>query len=816
MIIPLLIGMLILPGISWGAWVSPTNYQDPDSDWSNEPNAYDDNTATYAENLGNIGWNGFLVLTSTTTGIRCGRIRVNADYWIHIDAVDIDVKINGVWTDVWQGTITNAGWDEKTFPVGTVTAARFRYNYNTGGYIYWLYEFDFYEEPPVINPPTCETQDASSVEETTAILHGRIINDGGEPCKFQFQYGTTSSYGTDTGWTGSKATGETFSRLITGLRPLTTYHFRAQGSNTAGIGSGLDKIFYTGSVSAGWVSPIRYSDPNAKWEDEINAYDDELSTYAKCYHNIGDPVWSPYLYLGRGTITSNKIRFFATTDGNYIDLINIDVFKNGAWTSVGTFTFLNKQWEEKSFATGTVSQARIRFRVTTTGVGIYWELYEFDFYKISTNTPTLSWTGELGYGTDGLEPETGYSNTNFVYRVEYTDLDGDGPSFIKVFVDKNGDGDYTDSGENINLSGVSSGDPSKYDGNYTNGEWFTTSINIPYGPNTDNCSYYFGASDGVSTATGTPTTPINAPDVFKALIDLLSPTSGPVGYKVIIEGNGYTPNSLIWIDFGTSYTIATTIASINGTFSTTFIVDTQPAGTRVVTVNQGYSRPTNSFIITSKITFVSPNSGLPGTVITILGTGFSDNSQVVIDFGTTKSIATRYTTNNGSFSSTFLVDTQLGGTMVLTAKDGLGNVATSCFFVLDIISLSISTSTFSFGLQSLDAWTEATQTTIITNNGNVDEDFFGQLGTFTTTTGNEWSISNTSNGPNTCMALWGTSTSGPWHYIGTYNTNWSPDIVTNLPPNGTITLYFNIKTPLSTSSYNEYKAFLVVTAGKSP
>ena len=37
------------------------------------------------------------------------------------------------------------------------------------------------------------------------------------------------------------------------------------------------------------------------------------------------------------------------------------------------------------------------------------------------NGPTLSWTGEAGYESDGINPDSGNGGQNFVFRVNYTD-----------------------------------------------------------------------------------------------------------------------------------------------------------------------------------------------------------------------------------------------------------------------------------------------------------------------------------------------------------------------------------------------------------
>ncbi|RLI52754.1 MAG: hypothetical protein DRP09_17260, partial [Candidatus Thorarchaeota archaeon] len=120
-----------------------------------------------------------------------------------------------------------------------------------------------------------------------------------------------------------------------------------------------------------------------------------------------------------------------------------------------------------------------------------------------SGVPTLDWTGETNYVNDGLDPEIGYSSTVFTYRVKYTDPDNDPPSYIRVYIDKNGDGDYSDPGEVNDMSEVN---PSDTD--YTDGKLYTYSTTIPYGPNTDNCSYYFSASDGTYDADSVDTPPV--------------------------------------------------------------------------------------------------------------------------------------------------------------------------------------------------------------------------------------------------------------------------------------------------------------------
>jgi hypothetical protein len=113
--------------------------------------------------------------------------------------------------------------------------------------------------------------------------------------------------------------------------------------------------------------------------------------------------------------------------------------------------------------------------------------------------PELDWTGEANYVSDGLHPETGGTSDDYVYRVEYTDVDGDPPSYVRVHIEKGG----TDiSGSPFTMSYVS--------GSYTTGAIYTyTKAGLAEG--TD-YTYYFTAQDDQGHD-ATPTTELNAPDV---------------------------------------------------------------------------------------------------------------------------------------------------------------------------------------------------------------------------------------------------------------------------------------------------------------
>ena len=208
--------------------------------------------------------------------------------------------------------------------------------------------------------------------------------------------------------------------------------------------------------------------------------------------------------------------------------------------------------------------------------------------------------------------------------------------------------------------------------------------------------------------------------ISNARFTLLTPDIGPVGTVITAEGLGFGNQQLVWIDFGTKMTIATTISSSDGTFSVTFLVNSQPYigvnGTRTITatgyVDGGVTDSCfreNFFWILSSVV-CSPKSDVVGTVIEVVGAGWKPIEEVRIMFGTERvsygDWGSGYkkfdgggtiTSTNGTFSATFIVNTQPYGTTVFTVRGYQSDEswrATSTFFIrTNIIYLDPQTDT---------------------------------------------------------------------------------------------------------------------------
>ena len=94
--------------------------------------------------------------------------------------------------------------------------------------------------------PTVVTGASSNVTSSGATVAG-TVNPNGQSTTYQFDYGTTSSYGSHTTSTsaGSGTSAVNESANLTGLSPSTTYHYRIEATNNTGTSYGTDQTFTT-------------------------------------------------------------------------------------------------------------------------------------------------------------------------------------------------------------------------------------------------------------------------------------------------------------------------------------------------------------------------------------------------------------------------------------------------------------------------------------------------------------------------------------------------------------------------------------------
>ncbi len=103
----------------------------------------------------------------------------------------------------------------------------------------------------VAEAPTVSTLAATSISKDTGTLNG-TINANNLSTTVTFEYGLTNSYGSTVTADQSPVTGHEstpVSKTITGLVPLTTYHYRVKGVNSAGTTYGDDRTFTTTDIA---------------------------------------------------------------------------------------------------------------------------------------------------------------------------------------------------------------------------------------------------------------------------------------------------------------------------------------------------------------------------------------------------------------------------------------------------------------------------------------------------------------------------------------------------------------------------------------
>lgn len=101
-------------------------------------------------------------------------------------------------------------------------------------------------------PPVVTTTAATFVTTNSATMNG-TVNANGATTEVTFEYGPTNAYGTMLPGIPSPIIGlavTSISAPLTGLLPNTTYHFRVNGVNSAGLTTGNDMTFTTAAILA--------------------------------------------------------------------------------------------------------------------------------------------------------------------------------------------------------------------------------------------------------------------------------------------------------------------------------------------------------------------------------------------------------------------------------------------------------------------------------------------------------------------------------------------------------------------------------------
>ncbi|PIP39445.1 hypothetical protein COX18_10135, partial [Candidatus Desantisbacteria bacterium CG23_combo_of_CG06-09_8_20_14_all_40_23] len=106
---------------------------------------------------------------------------------------------------------------------------------------------------------------------------------------------------------------------------------------------------------------------------------------------------------------------------------------------------------------------------------------------------------------------------------------------------------------------------------------------------------------------------------------------------VTVAGNGYRENEIIRVEFGSNtnraITPMLTIVTSDGSWTTTWTVDTQPFGTTTITATDELASVSKLYTILPEIILVTPGNGTVGSMVTVAGNGYGTGKQIRLEFG---------------------------------------------------------------------------------------------------------------------------------------------------------------------------------------
>jgi len=158
-----------------------------------------------------------------------------------------------------------------------------------------------------------------------------------------------------------------------------------------------------------------------------------------------------------------------------------------------------------------------------------------------------------------------------------------------------------------------------------------------------------GASSGVALATHLVVT--------GGVSLVVNPPSGPPGTQVTITGSGFQPQESVRWSIGTATPLVsgTAVANTAGVFTATTTIPPGAAPWSYIVTAVGTHNDTivTGFVVTGPTLVVNPQSGPPGTSVTITGSGFAPREAVRWSIGTSSPMVsgTAYANGAGVFTA---------------------------------------------------------------------------------------------------------------------------------------------------------------------
>lgn len=154
--------------------------------------------------------------------------------------------------------------------------------------------------------PTAITGPVTATSSTSATVTG-TVNPNGTATTWYFEYGKTTSYGSQTTHTsaGSGTTDVAASATLASLTPNTTYHYRLDATSTAGTSHGTDGVFTTSSAVEAVTSPAtNVTLVSATLNGSVNPFGHATTWYFEYGTSTSYGTKTPLQSAGSGTTTT--------------------------------------------------------------------------------------------------------------------------------------------------------------------------------------------------------------------------------------------------------------------------------------------------------------------------------------------------------------------------------------------------------------------------------------------------------------------------------------------------------------------------------
>ena len=137
--------------------------------------------------------------------------------------------------------------------------------------------------------PTVLTNMSSDVGESSAMFHGYLFEDGGEPCSVWFDYWTPGESNISTS-TYTLSEGSSFDVEVSGLTPGSLYYYKACANNSAESVVSANTSFLTrpGNLSLFSADAVDHATIQLSWTDGLGGD----GVYVE-YSNVSDSTWMP-------------------------------------------------------------------------------------------------------------------------------------------------------------------------------------------------------------------------------------------------------------------------------------------------------------------------------------------------------------------------------------------------------------------------------------------------------------------------------------------------------------------------------------------